>query len=140
MRSVEKVAVLALPVFLFACATTSPPLSVSTGADPAAAKHNAEGIEHYAMGHWDEAKKHFEAAAKSDPKSAEAHYNIALTLDKLDDHAKARGYFKRAAELAPGNAAITQSDAYQIHVNPSKEAVTGYGLGSGTAASGKFGY
>jgi Tfp pilus assembly protein PilF len=140
MRSVRKIAVLISPVLLFACATASPPLPVSTGADPSAVTHNVEGIEHYNMAHWDEAKRHFEAAVKSDPKSAEAHYNMALALDKLGDHAKARGYFKRAGELAPGNTAITQSNAYQIHVNPPKESVTGYGLGSGTAASGKFGY
>jgi Tfp pilus assembly protein PilF len=140
MRSIKKKSVPVLPILLFACATASPPLLLSSGADPAAVTHNTEGIQHYNMAHWDEAKRHFEAAIMSDPKSAEAYYNMALALDKLGDHAKARGYFKRAAELAPGNTAITQSDAYQIHVSPPKESVTGYGLGSGTAASGKFGY
>lgn len=140
MRLVMTIAILAATALVFACVTGSPPLPVATGADLATAKHNAEGIEQYNMGQWDQAKQHFEAAVKADPKSAEAHYNMALTLDKLGDHSKARGYFKRAAELAPGNMAITQSAAYQIHVSPPKENVTGYGIGSGTAATGKFGY
>jgi Tfp pilus assembly protein PilF len=139
MRFLAVLSIAILSVLPSACATGSPPLALSPSADTVATTHNAEGVEHYNMRHWDVAKGHFETAVKADPKSAEAHYNLALTLDKLGDHNKARGYFKRAAELAPGNTAITQSDAYQIHVNPPKEGAR-FGLGTGTYSSGKQGY
>ncbi|HJU05705.1 MAG TPA: tetratricopeptide repeat protein, partial [Nitrospiraceae bacterium] len=52
--------------------------ALKTAAGSKAESHNTEGIEHYNQGHWDVAKKHFMEAAKADPQSAEAHYNLAL--------------------------------------------------------------
>ena len=133
-----------LPIVLFlawcltACATGTTPLPLASSAAPDAAKHNAEGIEHYKMRHYDVAKQHFEAATQSDPKSAEAYFNMALVLDKLGDHKKATGYFKHAAELDPNNPAIVQSSEYQVHVNPPK-AGGGYSNPGGSGGS-KMGY
>lgn len=108
---------LSAAVLVWACAGgPSLPLPTGSGADPTVAQHNAEGMEHYEMGHWKEAKGHFEAAIQADPKSAEPHYNLALTLDKMGAHAEATAHFKQAAELAPGNRAIAQSRAYRSHV------------------------
>lgn len=102
---------------LWACAGgPSLPLPTGPAADPTVAKHNAEGVKHYEMGHWKEARGHFEAATQADPKSAEPHYNLALTLDRMGAHAEATAHFKQAAELAPGNQAMTQSSAYRSHV------------------------
>jgi len=128
MTRVILVALLVSITSLWACATASLPLATSAGVDPAAAKHNAEGIEQYTMGHWDGAKTHFEAAIRVDPGLAEAHYNLALTLDKLGAHAEATDHFKKAGELAPGYSAITNSSAYRSHVGPPpRDRSGGYG-------------
>lgn len=52
------------------------PLKATAGSK--AEQHISEGMEHYDKGHWDVAKKHFSEAAKTDPQSAEAHYDVAL--------------------------------------------------------------
>ena len=101
---------------LSACATATVPLAAPPGADSTAAAHNEEGIEQYRLQRWGTAKTHFSAAMQSNPQMAEAHYNLALALDQLGDHGEATVHFKKAAELAPGNPAITQSDAYLYHV------------------------
>jgi Flp pilus assembly protein TadD len=109
--------VIVIVVLLFeACATLSRPLPVPADALPAAVKHNEEGIEQYRMGKWNLAKTHFEAAVQSNPPLAEAHYNLALALDKLGDHPGAATHFQHAGELAPNNLAITQSDVYLYHM------------------------
>ncbi|MGH7231971.1 MAG: tetratricopeptide repeat protein [Nitrospiraceae bacterium] len=117
MNAVITFLILPLIVLLGACATASIPLGTPPGADSVAAAHNAEGIEHYTMAHWGIAKTHFASAAQVSPQMAEAHYNLALALDQLGDHAEAAAHFKKAAELAPNNTAITQSDVYLYHVN-----------------------
>lgn len=127
--------VLSLFVLLGACATPYPPLATTPGADPGAAKHNVEGIEHYNMGHWDVAMGHFEAAIKADPTLAEAHYNLALTLHNLGKHEEATTHFKEAAKLAPRNAAITDSGVYWRHVGGPRS----YG-GYGGSYGGMWGY
>jgi Flp pilus assembly protein TadD len=85
-------------------------------------------MERYEQGEWQAAKQYFEAAIRADPDEAEPEYNLALSLDQLGDHAGATAHFKAAAKLAPGNTAITQSDAYLSHVEPwqrPSEGVTG---------------
>jgi Flp pilus assembly protein TadD len=125
-------AALALSALLISCATAGQPLAMGAGANASAAQHNAEGIEHYNMGHWPDAKSHFEAAMKVDPTLAEAHYNLALALDKLGAHAEATAHFKKATELAPGNSAITGSSPHRGHITPP----AGMGPGSVTDRMG----
>ncbi len=114
--------VTSLAVLLSACATASPPLSSPPGSNAAAAQHNSEGIAHYEMGHWSVARDHFASAIEADPNLAESHYNLALALDKLDRHAEAKTHFLKAAQLAPGNSAITQSSAYRSHTTTSSSS------------------
>lgn len=78
--------------------------------------HINAGIEHYGMGHWDVAKHHFSEAEKADPQSAEAHYNLALALDKAGDHGGATAHFQRAQELGKNNAEIQNSEILKKHV------------------------
>jgi len=120
---------LVISVHLASCATPSLPLTTTPATNPEAAKYNAEGIEHYNKGRWSIAKKYFEAAIKADPKSAEAHYNLALVLDGLGESATADEEFKKAAELAPGNTAITESNAYRNHVRTRFDFDYGHGYG-----------
>ncbi len=82
--------------------------------------HNTEGIEHFKQGHWDKAKTHFMEAAKADPQSAEAHYNLALALDKAGDHKAATEHFKKAQELGQGNPEIQDSPILKAHLKMMK--------------------
>lgn len=90
------------------------PLTAAAGSKAEA--HNSEGIEHYSQGHWDVAMKHFMEAAKADPKSAEVHYNLALTLDKTGDHKAATEHFKTAYDLGKDNAEIQNSGILKAHL------------------------
>lgn len=78
---------------------------------------NDEGVSHYQQGHWDVAQEHLNKAVKADPNSAVAHYNLALTLDKLGKHEDATTEFKKALELAPTDPAIKDSEILKKHVH-----------------------
>ena len=93
---------------------TAPALKGPSGSK--AEQHINEGIEHYAKGHWDVAKKHFQEAVKTDPASAEAHYDLALSLDKSGDHKTAIEHFKKALELGKDNPDIQQSEILHAHL------------------------
>jgi Tfp pilus assembly protein PilF len=90
------------------------PLKAAAGSK--AAVHINEGIAHYEKGHWDVAKKHFIATETADPTSAEAHYDLALVLDKTGDHAAATQHFQKAHELGKDNAEIHNSDVLKKHL------------------------
>ncbi len=84
-------------------------------AGSAGQKENDEGVDHYGQGHFDVAEGHFRKAIKADAKLAEAHFNLALALDKLDKHGEATEHFKKAAELAPDNPKIADSPILKKH-------------------------
>ena len=77
---------------------------------------NDEGVGHYKQGHWDVSEGHFRKAIKADANLAEAHYNLALTLDKMGKHEQATTEFKKAAELAPTTPAIKDSAILKKHI------------------------
>jgi Flp pilus assembly protein TadD len=78
--------------------------------------HNGEGMDHYKQGHFDVALKHIQEAVKADPASAEAHYNLALALDKSGDHKGATEHFKKALELGKANPEIQNSGILKAHL------------------------
>ena len=78
--------------------------------------HNTEAIKYYKKSDWKEAEKHFWKAVNADKDLAEAHYNLALTLDKLGRHSMASDEFKRALDLAPKNWAIANSKILKLHL------------------------
>jgi len=93
---------------------TAPALPAPSGSKAESAVK--EGIKHYDQGHWDVAKKHFEQAVQADGQSAEAHYNLALALDKAGDHQAAIQHFKAAQEYGKDNPEITNSSILQAHL------------------------
>ena len=105
--------------------TTEPPSMAGTAeadgalmatAGMAGAAENNEGVDHYQQGHWDVAQEHFTKAVAANADLAEAHYNLALALDKLGKHPEATTHFKKALELAPTKPQIANSKILQKHV------------------------
>ncbi len=84
-------------------------------ADSAGRGENDEGVDHYEQGHWDVAEGHFRKGVEADSTLAVAHFNLALALDKLGKHEEATEFFNKAAELAPEDTQITQSEILKAH-------------------------
>lgn len=70
---------------------------------------NDEGVSQYKQGHMDVATDQFQKALRSDPKSADAQYNLGLSFDRMGKHDEATAAFKQAVALAPANPAIKDS-------------------------------
>ncbi len=90
--------------------------ALMTASDSKAHASNSEGIKHYNQGHWDKAVEHFTKAVEADPASGEAHYNLALALDKSDQHKAAAMEFKKAQDLGKDNPDIQNSKILLGHV------------------------
>ena len=97
-------------------AVAAGPPALMTTADSKAHAANSEGIEHYNQEHWDVALGHFKKAVEADAGSAEAHYNLALALDKSDQHKAAAMEFKQAQDLGKDNPDIQNSKILLGHV------------------------
>lgn len=97
-------------------AVAAGPPALMTAADSKAHAANSEGIEHYNQEHWDVALGHFKKAVEADPGAAEAHYNLALALDKSDQHKTAAMEFKKAQDLGKDNPDIQNSKILLGHV------------------------
>ena len=83
----------------------------------AGAAENAEGVDHFNQGHYDVAQEHFAKAIAANADLAEGHYNLALALDKLNEHGEATSHFKKALELAPEDPRIRDSGILKAHVS-----------------------
>ena len=90
--------------------------ALMASARAAGAAENDEGVNHFQQGHWDVAKEHFTKALAANADLPEAHYNLALALDKLGNHGEATNHFKKALELASDNPKIADSKILQAHV------------------------
>jgi Flp pilus assembly protein TadD len=99
---------------------TYPALELKDSATSSAKMHNTEGMKQYKMGMWDQAEMHFAEAVKNDEKSAEAHYNYALSLDKVGKHKDAMAEFDKALKLDPENPAIKDSEILKAHLKMMK--------------------
>jgi tetratricopeptide (TPR) repeat protein len=82
----------------------------------AGATENNEGIRHYKEEHWRVAEKHFLEAIDANPQLAEAHYNLAMTLEKLGNPWDATDQFLIAKNLVPDNPKITDSPILKHHL------------------------
>ncbi|HJT20133.1 MAG TPA: tetratricopeptide repeat protein [Nitrospira sp.] len=84
-------------------------LSAPSGIKPEAAAQVDRGNSLYASRDWTGAEEAFRQAIAADPGVAEAHYNLALALDRQGKQAEAKKHYVEAANLAPGNKVIWDS-------------------------------
>ena len=98
------VASCASPVKYRTTILTSP---IDTSAQAAAAM--TEGERLFRSGDWAGAAQAYQAAAVQQPALAEAHYNWAVSLDRMGDKTEAKKHYLEAANLAPGNKVIWDS-------------------------------
>ena len=78
---------------------------------------NDEGVSHARQGHWDVAEGHFRKALEADPKLAEAQFNLGLAFNSLGKHNEAKAAFIKAAEMAPNDIRITESEIVKKHTS-----------------------
>ena len=97
------------------------PLTLPEDSNTEAIGHNKEGISHYNQGHYDVALKHFKMASSIASGVGEAHYNEALSLDKLGRHGDATNHFYAARKKAHGNQAILKSGILNAHAPMKRE-------------------
>jgi len=69
----------------------------------------SEGDRLAAAQDWAAARQAYQAAAATQPEMAEAHYNLAICLDRMGEKAEAKKHYVTAANLAPGNKVIWDS-------------------------------
>jgi Flp pilus assembly protein TadD len=85
------------------------------GTKPAAATQIENGNALFTSRDFAGAEEAFRQALAVDAASAEAHYNLALTLDRSGQQAEARKHYIEAANLAPGNKVIWDSPPLRQH-------------------------
>ena len=84
-------------------------LPAPTGTKPEAAAQLEKGNALFASREYAGAEQAFRQAIVADANLAEAHYNLALTLDRTGQKDEARKHYITAANLAPGNKVIWNS-------------------------------
>ncbi len=113
-------AVLLIVIVPGGCAAGPEPervLPAPAGTRPAALKAISEGNDLFEQDQWAAAKARYEAAIAADPTVAEAHYNLALALDRLGKQKLARKHYLEAANYAPGHKKIWNSRPLRRHGN-----------------------
>ena len=93
--------------------TVDLPLKAPAGTPPAAAAAVDAGNSLFGAGQWEQAKAQYETALTDSPTLAEAHYDLALSLDRLGKKAEAMAHYKQAANLAPGNRVIWNAPPFR---------------------------
>jgi Tfp pilus assembly protein PilF len=82
----------------------------------AAADKNNDGTDHLVQGHYDVSKPLFEAAIATKNNFAEAHFNLAITLDGMGDHTGATASFQKAMEFGKDNPKIAGNEVLKKHI------------------------
>lgn len=77
---------------------------------------NDEGVSHFMQSHWDTSVDFFRQAVNADPSMAEAHFNLALALDQMGNHAAATEHFIKANELGASNPKIAENEILKKHI------------------------
>ncbi len=92
-------------------------LQAPSGAKPAAAAQLQKGNALFAARDFAGAEQAFREAIGADPAFAEAHYNLALTLDRTGHQGEAKKHYIEAANLAPGHKVIWDSPPLREHTS-----------------------
>jgi Tfp pilus assembly protein PilF len=92
-------------------------LSAPSGVKPAAATQLDKGNQLFAAGDFTGAEQAFRDAIGADPAFAEAHYNLALTLERAGHQGEAKKHYIEAANLAPGHKIIWDSPPLRQHTS-----------------------
>jgi Flp pilus assembly protein TadD len=107
---------------LVGCASDKKPAPLTTLAPPPNVDSQVlplftEGNRLFREGQWEAARQQFQSIVKQQADLAEAHYNLALSMDKMGDQAGAKKHFIEAANLAPGNKVIWNSPPLRVYGN-----------------------
>ena len=81
-------------------------LHAPAGTNAVVSQQLEEGNQLFARQDWTGAKQVYLATIQADPTIAEAHYNLALALERLGEKVEAKKHYVAAANLAPGNKVI----------------------------------
>lgn len=84
-------------------------LPAPAGTSARAAPFMSEGDRHFLAKDWAGAIQAYQSAVAQQPDLAEAHYNLAVALDRMGDHTEARKHYLTAANFAPGHKVIWDS-------------------------------
>lgn len=84
-------------------------LPAPNGTKPAVAAQLEKGNALFVSRDLAGAEQAFRDTITADPTLAEAHYNLAVTLDRGGNQAEAKKHYIEAANLAPGNKVIWDS-------------------------------
>jgi hypothetical protein len=76
-----------------------------------------EGNRLFLEGRWQGAQEQFKSAVQQQADLAEAHYNLALSMDRMGDKDGAKKHFIEAANLAPGHKVIWNSPPLRRYGN-----------------------
>jgi Flp pilus assembly protein TadD len=93
--------------------TTVLPAPAGTKPETAALLERGNGL--FASQDWAGAEEAFRRTITADAGLAEAHYNLAVTLDRMGKRAEAKKHYIEAANLAPGHKVIWDSPPLQTH-------------------------
>jgi tetratricopeptide (TPR) repeat protein len=77
----------------------------------------SEGNRLFREGRWEGARQQFQSAVQQQADLAEAHYNLALSMDRMGDQAGAKKHYIEAANLAPGHKVIWNSPPLRRYGN-----------------------
>lgn len=75
-----------------------------------------DGVGQFNRGNMNKALTQFQSALKTNPRSAVAHYNLALTYNRMGQSDKATKHFQEAEKLGRGNPFIQHSSILKQHL------------------------
>ena len=93
--------------------TQDEPLPPPENANPLVAQIIIDGNLRFAEHRWTAAIEKYEDAIHAQPKLAEAHYNLGLTLYRKGPVSASRPHFIEAANLAPGHPVIRNAPPFR---------------------------
>ncbi len=99
------------------CASQKAPpssvLSAPTGSPADMVTKLEEGNQLFDKKDYATAEQSYRRTITAYPTSAEAHYNLAVTLDRMGNRGEARKHYMEAANLAPGHKVIWDSPPFR---------------------------